>query len=304
MLMDSMERLRGNFDSGEWGAPPPLAVSHVKFFVDGMPSTKTAFLLEPYNEDQGAPGRPDWRPGSWRGEPYFSQEVLERLVLEAASRGFHPHFHVIADGASAMSLSAVESMRKRFPGKDLRPGLAHLDLVTPGSGQLEAMRDLGAYAVLSFQWCGQTRDDIEGQLRLFGPGRFQGLECHARFLDSGVAVACGSDWPVEPLDVWRNLQIGMTRRAVLRGGAQGPRLDTDRGLTLLEALRAATITAASAMGRDSLIGSLEPGKLADMAVIKGDLFSLDKSEIHSVEVRETIVGGRSVWRRGGGGQGP
>lgn len=286
-------KLRDNFDSGDWEPRPSISVGHLKFFVDGMPSTQTAFMLEPYNVNRGTESSPDWVPGDWRGKPYFEPGELEALVLEGADRGFHPHFHVIADGAAQISLDAVRAMRGRHPGADLRPALAHLDLVAPS--QYKEMVELGAFAVLSFQWAGQDSGLIKSQLGIYGPERFRGLETHARFLDHGVKVAYGSDWPVEPLDEWGNFQVGMTRRLLPDPAGQRPRLDNDRDLTMLEILRAATITAATSLGKESLVGSLEKGKFADFAVVEGDLLARDKESVRETRVLRTVVGGMTVY---------
>ncbi|MDR2404949.1 MAG: amidohydrolase [Deltaproteobacteria bacterium] len=295
MLLDNIARLKKNFDTGEWGLEPSITVEHVKFFVDGMPATQTAYLKEPYKQNFGSLETPDWRAGTWRGRPYFEPDVLKKLVHATSSKGYHPHFHVIADGAVEMVLSALKSMRQNYPNQDIRPSLAHLDLVAPD--QYALMRELAAYAVLSFQWAGLSKETLDAERELFGEERFPFLETHGKFLDSGVKMAYGSDWPVEPLNEFANLQVGMTRTMVGPASPLCPRLDSDRDLTLLEVLRAATISSAESLGKEKYIGSLEPGKFADYAVVKGDLFQRDKRELHKTEVLETVVGGESVFKK-------
>jgi predicted amidohydrolase YtcJ len=294
MALEAAAVLRDRHDTGAWGKSSPISVRHAKFFTDGMPSTLTAYTRAPYSENFGTEGAPDWRPGSWRGRPYFPPEALKRLTLAAFEAGFSPHYHVIADGALDDVLASVKFAREKAPRAGVRPAAAHLDLMAPD--QYGLMRSLGVFAVLSFQWCGQDKESLERQRLLYGPERYQGLETHGKFLDAGVRAAYGSDWPVEPLDEWGNFQTGLTRRAAGKSGAGWPRMDTDRDLTLTEVLRAATITAAESLGREDFVGSLEKGKLADLAVIEGDLFALDKNEVHKARVLETVVGGKTVFR--------
>ena len=297
-LAGDCEAQRERFDGGSFRSDPDIAVRRVKFFLDGMPSARTAYLQEPYFENCGAGGAPLGKSGGWRGKPYLQPGVLKDLVLELSRRDFSPHFHAIADGALALALDAVRLIRRELPGKDIRPALAHLDLASPL--QYQQMKELDAFAVLSFQWAGQTAESISEQLRLYGAERFQGLETHGKFFDAGVKTACGSDWPVEPLDEWGNFQIGMTRRLF---GENSPRLGNDRDLTLTEVLRAATVNAAASLGQERHIGSLEPGKAADLAVLKGRLFGFDKSEIRKTEVLETVLGGKTVWKKASGADG-
>jgi imidazolonepropionase-like amidohydrolase len=75
-------------------------------------------------------------------------------------------------------------------------------------------------------------------------------------------------------------------------------MDNDRGLTAVEALRAATITAAKVIGRDALVGSLEPGKLADYVVVEGDILNRPEG-LRGARVLATVVGGKEVYRAGG-----
>lgn len=282
------------YDGGEPGPEPGVNLRHLKFFVDGMPTNLTAYTQTPYFEDFGAPGAPDWREGTLRGAPYFTEEQLKALFVETAAQGLHPHCHIIADGAAELVINAIAAMRRAHPGKDIRPAMAHLDVLTPDQyGKIARAR---AVAVLSFQWCGQPEELIEFQRNLYGPVRFEGLETHGKLIDAGVTVAYGSDWPIDPLNEWGNFQVGLTRRML--GGAPDafPRLANDRDLALGEVLAAATRNAAWALGMERHIGTLEPGKLADLAIIEGDLFARKPHEIAATRVTRTVIGGKTVFK--------
>ncbi|MDR2460305.1 MAG: amidohydrolase family protein [Deltaproteobacteria bacterium] len=272
---------------------PGIHIKHLKFFIDGMPKNLTAYLQAPFYVNQGTYDAPLWIQGNWAGQPYFSEQKLEALFIVAAKHNLYPHCHIIGDGAAAISLMAIEAMRKAYPDKDIRPALAHLDIVTKDIYKKAA--DCRAICVLSFQWCGQPKELIEYQRNLFGPERYEGLETHGKFIDAGAIVAYGSDWPIEPLDEWGNFQVGLTRRMIGEKPDSFERLDNDRDLTLDEVLRAGTICAAYALGLEKELGSLEPGKIADMAIIKGDLFSVKPWEISKTKVLQTIVGGKTVY---------
>jgi predicted amidohydrolase YtcJ len=282
------------YDEGELKPEPGISLRHLKFFVDGMPTNLTAYLGEPFYVNRGTEEKPDWQRGEWAGEPYFSEEKLKALFTAAAKHDLYPHCHIIGDGAASICVEAAFAMRKAYPDKDIRPGLAHMDIIT--RDLYKKVADARAVCVLSFQWCGQPPELIEFQRNLFGEERFEGLETHAKFLDAGAVVAYGSDWPIDPLNEWANFQVGLTRRMIGEAPDSYERLQNDRDLTLDEVLKAATICAAYALGLDKEIGSLEPGKLADLAVIEGDLFAAKPYEIIRTKVLETIVGGKTVYK--------
>ncbi|MCT4707898.1 amidohydrolase [Enterobacteriaceae bacterium H16N7] len=295
--IDEIAEFNRAWNDAEWTPAPGFGTTHVKFFVDGVlqPPTMTASLLEPYRENRGTHDAPDWQPSERYGDLYFTAPVLEALMVECGRAGIHPHTHTVADGAIEMVLNAVEKMRAAYPGKDVRPGLAHNELVAPH--QYDRFAKLGATAVLSYQWGGLPGVLIDEEREMLGDARFEHMEPAARFLDAGARLAYGSDWPIDRLDEWYNLQVGMTRRAWdSEGNPAGPRLDTDRDLTLIEALRSATIDAAYMIAREQYIGSLEVGKLADAIVLENNLFEQPVEKVYQTKVIRTLVGGKIVYQ--------
>jgi predicted amidohydrolase YtcJ len=274
---------------------PGIALRHVKMFVDGMPGNGTAFLRRPYLAVPGPNGRlapPD--PDRAAGLCYFQAQTLAAIFRAAADYGLHPHCHAIADGALDLVLEAAQALRSSRPGLDLRPAAAHLDLVA--RDQYPRMRELGVAAVLSFQWAALAGEDLAEILGMYGEDRFSGAETHGRFLDAGVTVGYGSDWPVEPLDQWDNFQAGALRRIPAGAGAAFPRLASDRDLTVPELLFAATRGSAWIMGQETCCGSLAEGRPADLAVLDGPLLSREPASLKDTRVLRTLVGGRTVWR--------
>jgi hypothetical protein len=286
-----------SWNDAEWTPAPGFGLTHVKFFVDGVlqPPTMTASLLEPYRENRGTHDVPDWQPSERYGDLYFTAPVLDALMVECGRAGIHPHTHTVADGAIEMVLNAVEKMRAAYPDKDVRPGLAHNELVAPH--QYDRFAKLGATAVLSYQWGGLPGVLIDEEREMLGEARFANMEPAARFLDAGARLSYGSDWPIDRLDEWYNLQVGMTRRAWdSEGNPAGPRLDTDRDLTLIETLRSATIDAAYMIAKERYIGSLEVGKLADAIVLENNLFEQPVETVYQTKVLRTLVGGKVVYQ--------
>lgn len=269
---------------------PFVAIKHIKLFVDGVLESPlmSAALLQPYQTDLPTLSHPHY------GDYYFSAQTLNRLIPEIAAYGFHPHLHTVGDGAIEISLNAIETMRNHYPDKDIRPSLAHNELVAPH--QYQRFSRLATFPLLSFQWANISDQDRVDEIKMFGESRFKEREPAGKFIDAGAIVAFGSDWPIDELDEWYAFQVAMTRQGIDTKGQLGERLDNDRNLTLIEVLRSATINAAKMLDMDRYIGSLEVGKFADFAILQQPLFSLLPQEIAQISVDSTIIGGVVVYQ--------
>jgi predicted amidohydrolase YtcJ len=116
---------------------------------------------------------------------------------------------------------------------------------------------------------------------------------------AGARIAFGSDWPVDALDEWFALKVGVTRTNAPNAPAEyRGRLGEDPGLSREAVLRAITIEAAHELHEDDVTGSLQAGKFADLIVIDRDPLKIPAEEIANVRVLETVVGGRTVYKTG------
>ncbi len=288
---------RGRYDQGPIVATPRLTVRNAKLFLDGViagPSF-TGAMLEPYHVNAGTEAAPNWQPGTSRGpDVYFPAAPLKEALIGLGRAGIDPHMHVDGDGAVRAALDAIESMRKALPGKDIRPGLAHCEIVAPSDyGRFAALK---VFPVLSLQWGKPATDTVDGLRDPMGPERAGILEPSGLLAAKGATIAFGSDWPVDALDEWFALKVGVTRsNAPDAGPKYAGRLGADPGLTRLQALRAATIVAARELHEDDVTGSLESGKLADLIVLDHDPLKIPAEDIAAIKVLETVVGGRVVY---------
>lgn len=293
-----IERLRQAYDEGSPIPTPRMTVRNAKLFLDGVIAGPafTGAMLEPYLVNAGTPASPKWLPGPSRGaDPYFAPGPLADLLIALGRAGFDPHLHVDGDRAVRVGFDAVEAMRKALPGRDIRPGFAHAEIVHPDDfGRFKA---LGVFPVLSTQWEKPAADTVDQLRDYLGPERAAILEPAGLLAAAGASIAFGSDWPVDALDEWFALKVAVTRENAPGAGARyGGRLGRDRGLTRLEALRAITIVAARALHHDEAVGSIEVDKLADLALLDRDPLSIPPADLANVKVKETVVGGRTVYR--------
>ncbi|UDN37210.1 amidohydrolase [Proteus sp. NMG38-2] len=269
-------------------AQPSVAIRHIKLFLDGVLQAPimTARLHAPYRINVGTDDTPHWQTSDHVGDLYFSPEILTPLITEIARAGYHPHIHTVAEGAISTALDAISEMRKVLPEKDIRPGLAHNELMC--EKDYARFTQLKTYPFLSFQWAAVDQNNIEKDIEMLGKSRCDYLETAGKFIDADVTVAFGSDWPIDPLNEWYDFKVAMTRQK----DATSPRLDNDRNLTLVEVLRAATINAAEALDMDTQIGSLEVGKFADFIVLDRNLFEISAEDVENVRVLCTIIAGK------------
>ncbi|GBR00402.1 amidohydrolase [Acetobacter oeni] len=299
----NIRRLRdiaAQYDQGPLQTAPAITVRNVKFFMDGVISAPalTGRVLAPYFVNKGTATHPDWRPGTSYGPaPYFPPEVLAPLLKAVVEAGFDPHLHADGDGAVRIALDAIKATRQALPGNTFRPAIAHDELVDPADRP--RYKQLNAIPVLSFQWEKQAPDTIEGARDYLGPDRFRDMEPAALLEQTGARIAYGSDWPVDPLNEWFALKVGVTRTNAPDAGPQYARpLGTEPGLSRNSVLRAITINSNYELRSDTVAGSLEPGKFADLIILDRDVTTIPANDIAGTHVLLTMVGGKTVYSTG------
>ncbi|GAA4477343.1 amidohydrolase [Gluconacetobacter asukensis] len=292
--------IRARYDQGPLTPAPSITVRNVKLFMDGVITapSQTGLLLAPYLVNKGTKDHPDWQPGPSKGPaPYFPLETLSPLLKALVTAGFDPHMHADGDGAVRLALDAIAATRKALPANDFRPAIAHDEMVDPAD--MPRYRALNATPVLSFQWEKQAPDTTEGVLPYIGPGRAPYLEPASQMEKAGARITYGSDWPVDPLDEWFALKVGVTRTNAPAAGAQyGKPLGTEPGLSRASVMRAITINANDELRSDPVAGSLEPGKFADLIILDRDIATIPAEQIAGTRVLLTMVGGRIVYSTG------
>ena len=288
------------FDQGPTTVAPSMQVRHAKLFMDGVISAPafTGAMLEPYLVNKGTADRPDWQPGASNGPAsYFTQEALRTTLTELANARIDPHIHVDGDRAVRETLDAIEYLRTTTAGKDVRPALAHDEIVDPADYPRFAKLDVTP--VLSFQWAKPAPDTVGALKDYMGPARYATVQPQALLLDAGARIAYGSDWPVDPLDEWFALKVGVTRTAAPDAGKEyAGRLGKQPGLPRAAALRAITMNAAYTLRQEALTGSLEVGKLADLIVLDRNFLEVPPEDIADTKVLQTMVGGKVVYDAG------
>ncbi len=296
-VVSRLMKLRQRYDQGPVTVRPAMTVRNFKLFLDGVISAPalTGAMLEPYWLPSDASPNAVWQPSKNRGPSvYFAAPVLEALLVAMSRAGFEAHMHADGDRAVREGLDAVAALRSELPGRDIRIGIAHEEIVDPAD--FPRFKQLSVIPVLSFQWEKQAPDTVDNLEKYLGPARYKLVEPAGFLADAGARIAYGSDWPVDPLDEWLALKVGITRTDIPTAAAEyRERLGEDRGLSRQEALRAITMGSSYELHQDADTGSLEPGKLADLIVLDRNVMKIPADQIAETKVLQTVVGGRIVY---------
>ena len=249
----------------------------LKILQDGSLGAKSACLAAGYRDD------PDNH-----GIPIHSQNELERLIRRAHDSHMDVAVHAIGDLTLEQVCDAVEAAQRANPWPDHRHGIVHAQITTPAL--LQRMKDLGLQAYIQPIFIDADMEVIEDRV---GPELAATSYNWRSMVELGLHVSGGSDCPVEPFHVLDNIRAAVTRK-----NRRGDQIYLPgQALTLEQALRLFTSDAAWASRDEDVRGTLEPGKLADLVVLDRDLFAVDPMDLPRVQVLETVVGGRTVYRR-------
>jgi len=251
-----------------------LTVGAIKLWLDGALGSRGAALHAPYCDDPGNTGLVLVPP----------EEVL-RLTREAASLGFHVWVHAIGDRANTLVLDVFEQV---LAGAGPRPRLRveHAQILAPAD--IPRFARLGVVPSMQPTHC---TSDMRWAGERLGPERLAGAYAWRSVLDSGAYLAGGSDFPVEDANPFHGLHAAVTR-APREGGDPG--WQPAQRMTRDEAVRAFTIWNARSIGREAELGSLEPGKRADLIALSEDVFTCPPERIAGIAPALSLVGGTIV----------
>ena len=257
-----------------------------KIFSDGSMGSRSAALKKPYSDD----------PEN-NGFMLFTQEELNNKILTGYEHGLQPAIHAIGDRALDMTLSAIEytlkttkekgmtdeEQKKRLPFRIIHVQMIDDDL-------LERMKKLPLvldiqpiFLCTDLHWI----EDRIGKERLKGSFALKTME------KAGLIQTGGSDCPVETYEPLKGIYAAVTRQDMEGYPTEG--FLPEERLSVYEALCMYTKNVPYATGQESVLGTLEIGKFADLTVLEKNLFKIDKKEIKDIKVEQTYVAGNCVF---------
>lgn len=241
-------------------------------YVDGTIGERTAALLADYSD---APGK--------KGIYCIQPECLKAFVTECYSHHLQVSLDAIGDGAIALCLEAFACAQKQFDGRYLRNRIEHAEMIN--AEQMEKARELGI--ILSMQ---PTYEGIwggEGKLYHQRLGnRYKETNPFREILDYGIVLCGGSDSNVTDPNPMMGIHYAVNHP-----------VEAHR-ITVEEAVRMYTYNGAYALFEEEQIGSLTPGKKADIVVMNKNLKKIQPNQLKKVKVDLTMKNGRIVFNRG------
>ena len=257
-----------------------------KIFSDGSMGSRSAALKEPYSDD----------PKN-SGFMLFTQEELNNKILTGYEHGLQPAIHAIGDRALDMTLAAIEYTLKTTKEKGMTDEeqknrlpfrIIHVQMID--DDLLERMKKLPLvldiqpiFLCTDLHWI----EDRIGKERLKGSFALKTME------KAGLIQTGGSDCPVETYEPLKGIYAAVTRQDMEGYPTEG--FLPEERLSVYEALCMYTKNVPYATGQESVLGTLEIGKFADLTVLEKNLFKIDKKEIKDIKVEQTYVAGNCVF---------
>ena len=257
-----------------------------KIFSDGSMGSRSAALKKPYSDD----------PQN-SGFMLFTQEELNNKILTGYEHGLQPAIHAIGDRALDMTLAAIEYTLKTTKEKGMTDEeqknrlpfrIIHVQMID--DDLLERMKKLPLvldiqpiFLCTDLHWI----EDRIGKERLKGSFALKTME------KAGLIQTGGSDCPVETYEPLKGIYAAVTRQDMEGYPTEG--FLPEERLSVYEALCMYTKNVPYATGQESVLGTLEIGKFADLTVLEKNLFKIDKKEIKDVKVEQTYVAGNCVF---------
>jgi predicted amidohydrolase YtcJ len=270
--IDVVEALRDRYKG-----IPNLIIPGLKVFADGVVEipSQTAALTKPYVNS-----------GHYT-TTMFTPAKMNALVAEAYRRGLTVHVHAIGDLAVKRTLDAFEAARKANPSNTLPFVLTHAQFIDPED--IPRFAELHVIAALQLLWAIADQSTNEQVKPFIDPQIYRWMYPARSLLDTGAVIAGASDWPVSTAN-----PFAATFQAETRSGPQGV-LDAAQRMPREAMLYAYTRHSAQVLNQLKDIGSLAPGKRADLALIDRDVLTIPAEDLNNATVVFTMFGGKIVY---------
>jgi len=256
-----------------------LVMRSVKLYADGALGSRGAALLEDYSDD----------PGN-RGLLFASQLQMEANIRRVMACGLQTGVHAIGDAGNRQALDAYEKLIADYPENPGRHRIEHAQVLDPAD--IQRFARMGVIAAMQTT---HATSDMYWAVDRLGGERSRGAYAWRSLLDSGAALAFGSDFPVEEVNPMLGIYAAVTRQDT-QGWPEGGWYP-EQSVSREEAIRAFTLDAAFAAFMEDEIGSLEVGKRADFIVLDRDIMEIPESEIFQIVVEQTWLDGKQIFAR-------
>src|SRR3984885_4636232 len=257
-----------------------IQIGGLKAFADGGLGASTAWLFAPYDDAPNTSGL--------ASDELQNPTQMYADIKSADQAGLQIIIHAIGDRANRTILDFYQRVEQENGRRDRRLRIEHAQHLTavdvPRFAQLHVIASMQPYHAI---------DDGRWAQKRLGAERIHYAYDFRSLLDSGATLAFGSDWPVAPLEPLMGIYAAVTRRTLDNRNPNG--WIPEQKISVAEAVHAYTVGSAYAQFGEKSKGSLEPGKLADLAVLSQDIFHIDPVQIENTHVDLTIFDGRVIY---------
>ena len=258
-----------------------------KAFLDGVTEAHTAWQNQDYLD----------QPGYHGVERFNDHDKMVQLIVEADKEGMSVHVHSEGGGATHFMLDCIEDAEKITGDLDQRNVLAHLHFVT--DEDIRRMGATGSIPAVPPLWTAKIPGGpYEQGVSYVGKELTDQAYPIKSFYDAGANVVFHSDFPVSPMmNVKYSIYMAEKRNTPkeMLGGICQPR-NVKEAITREQSLRAMTINVARQWHQEHRMGSIEFGKIANMAVFDCDFLHDDIEKVAQANIVATIVDGEEVYK--------
>lgn len=257
-----------------------LRLGGFKAYMDGSLGSTTALFFEPYVDSPSTTGL--------MSSDNLPEGKIKDLLIMADKAGLQCSIHAIGDKANKLLLDYYEEVAKLNGPRDRRFRIEHAQHIRPAD--IPRFAQLGVVPSMQPYHC---IDDGRWAEKRIGPERIKSTYAFRTLIDTGATLAFGSDWNVAPLSPILGIYAAVTRETTDGKNPKG--WVPEQKITVAEAVRAYTAGCAYAEFAERDKGTIEPGKLADFAILSHNIFSIEPDAIAKTSVVATIAGGCIVY---------
>ncbi len=290
MILDSLKTCGYATGFGdEW-----VRIGALKIILDGGILTGTAYLAEPWGDKAREIFGID--DPEYRGILNFTRDEVLTIARTATALNWKFTAHSTGGGGVDLFLDVLDQVNHETPVRNRRFSIIHGNFFSPAA--IEKMTEMGIYADLQPAW---FYKDADAMRAILGENRIRYFHPYRSMVDAGIILNGGSDhmvkWDANTSVNPYNPFLGM-RTMISHTTQHGSVIFPEEAITREEAIRSYTINNARGTFEESLKGSIEPGKLADIAVLSGDILTCPVDQIQEIQSELTLVGGRIVYDAG------
>jgi predicted amidohydrolase YtcJ len=210
------------------------------------------------------------------------EEEIYAKMKEAHNNGFQIGIHAIGDKGNRIAMNLYKRLLKEFPRDNHRHRIEHASMLTA-----DVIQDMAKYKIIASCQPPFINSEFKWLTKRLGEDRCKYTYPMKSIIDNGVILASGSDCPIEDPNPILGLHALVTRNGFV----------PEECISIEDALKSYTINAAYAAFEENIKGSIEVGKLADLVILDKNPLKVPKEEIKNLQVLETIIRGKTVYRK-------